>query len=511
MNLYTDKIREFFRKLFKKNKEENKQIIEEPKLQTGDEINPEEEYTAKILSPTQMVLKRFFRSKLSVIGLSMIIGLFLFSFVGPLFSPYEELEADIESTEIQIIPTIVDVTIKKDDVYDINFTADSYIYQNYEVSRYNNYLRLKLSATIGESFNIILNGSKYNAIQKNYTYIGTGNDDEIVLDLTSFSALDKASIENIYIFGKANTTLKINEVKFLNDTLIENAESLTNSDYELTEYEEALSWQGEYATINSTKGESITNTTYSVTFSSQKTNILAYPSSKHWLGTDSSGYDILSRCMYGGRISLKIAFIVVILETIIGVIFGCLAGYFGKWVDMIIMRVVDIFYCIPTLPILMIVSAVLTQNNVEEGVRIYYMMIFMCLLGWAGTARMVRGQILMLREQEYMTAARAMGLSVPRQIIKHLIPNVMPQLIVSMTLGLGSVILTESTLSFLGIGVPVPYAAWGTMISGMQKTEILNEHFHAWGPPGLCIMLVVLGFNFVGDGLRDAFDPKSKR
>lgn len=506
MNLYTEKIREFFRKLF--NKKEVKQV-EEPKNE--GENKPEVEHTAKILSPTQMVIKRFFRSKLSVIGLSMIIGLFLFSFVGPLFSPYGELEADIDSKQILVIPTQTEVIVKKDDVYYVEFTDDSYIYQNYTINRLNNYLRFKLNADANQSFKISLIGNKYQEVAKEYIYVGEGKEVDLVFDLKGLSTLEKGSIEYIYISALKNSSLEIIEVKALNDANIENAISLNNGVFVDNDNVAAESWSGNNATINRTDGETISNRVYDVTFSEQQTNRLDYPSSRHWLGTDSSGYDILTRCMYGGRISLKIAFIVVILETIIGVIFGCLAGYFGKWVDMVIMRIVDIFYCVPTLPILMIVSAVLTQNNVDEGVRIYYMMIFMCLLGWAGTARMVRGQILMLREQEYMTAAKAMGLSVPRQIIKHLIPNVMPQLIVSMTLGLGSVILTESTLSFLGIGVPVPYAAWGTMISGLQKTEILNEHFHAWGPPGLCIMLVVLGFNFVGDGLRDAFDPKGRR
>ncbi len=240
-------------------------------------------------------------------------------------------------------------------------------------------------------------------------------------------------------------------------------------------------------------------------------NARAWPSWEHLLGTDANGMDIFVRLMYGGRISLSIGFIVVILETVVGIIIGGIAGYFGKWVDQVLMRIVDIFNCVPTLPILLIASALLDGWQVEGSLRIYYLMIILTVFGWSGTARLVRGQILSLREQEYITATEVMGLPVWRKIFKHLIPNVMPQLIVSMTLGLGSVILYESTLSFLGLGVQPPFAAWGTMISASNDPVILANYPFVWLPAGFMIVLAVLGFNFVGDGLRDAMDPKSKK
>lgn len=221
--------------------------------------------------------------------------------------------------------------------------------------------------------------------------------------------------------------------------------------------------------------------------------------------------DVFVRLMYGGRVSLTLGFLVVILQTIFGIILGGLAGYFGKWVDTLIMRIVDIFNCLPSMPILLIISAVLDGMELDQKFRIYYLLGIMTLLGWAGIARMVRGQILYLREQEFMVAAEALGLSVPRKIFRHLIPNIMPQLIVQMTLGLGGIILTESTLSYLGIGIPIPYAAWGTMISAAQKPEILKYYPNLWIPAGCLIVIAVLAFNFVGDGLRDAFDPKASR
>ena len=242
-----------------------------------------------------------------------------------------------------------------------------------------------------------------------------------------------------------------------------------------------------------------------------ETNTYAPISSEHLLGTDDTGMDVFVRLMYGGRISLTIGFIVVILETVIGIILGGLAGYFGGWVDQLIMRIVDIFNCIPTLPILLIASAVIDSWGLEADQRIYVLMIIITIFSWSGVARMVRGQILSLREQEYITATEVMGLPVWRKIFKHLIPNVMPQLIVSMTLGLGSVILYESTLSYLGLGVQLPKAAWGTMIATSNDPIVLNNHLNMWLPAGIMIVIAVLGFNFVGDSLRDAMDPKAKK
>lgn len=240
-------------------------------------------------------------------------------------------------------------------------------------------------------------------------------------------------------------------------------------------------------------------------------NDYASPSKSHLLGTDDKGMDVFVRLMYGGRISLTIGFIVVILETLIGVLLGGISGYFGGWVDQVIMRIVDIFNCIPTLPILLIASAVIDSWGLDADKRIYILMVIITIFSWSGVARLVRGQILYLREQEYITATEVMGLPTSRKIFFHLIPNVMPQLIVSMTLGLGSVILYESTLSYLGLGVQLPKAAWGTMIATANDPQVLNYHLNMWLPAGFMIVIAVLGFNFVGDGLRDAMDPKAKK
>ncbi|MBQ7352703.1 MAG: ABC transporter permease [Clostridia bacterium] len=240
-------------------------------------------------------------------------------------------------------------------------------------------------------------------------------------------------------------------------------------------------------------------------------------SSEHVLGTDQLGYDVLARLMYGGRISLMVSFLAVFVITILGVIAGGIAGYFGGKVDNIIMRICDILMCLPGIPILLIIGLILdSAKNVpvigDPSTRIYLLMICLTFISWPGTARLVRGQILSLREQEYMVAAEAMGYSAKRKIFKHLVPNVMPQLIVQMSLSLGSMILYEATLSFLNLGVRAPYAAWGTMINVLTTDpNVITLHPLVWLPAGICIVIAVLGFNFVGDGLRDALDPKARR
>ncbi len=262
-----------------------------------------------------------------------------------------------------------------------------------------------------------------------------------------------------------------------------------------------------------------TYTFYQVVETGKTINSLAKPDENHFLGTDKDGRDVFTRLMYGGRISLTVSFIAVFAITIIGIIMGGISGYFGGAVDNIIMRLCDILMCLPGFPILLIIGTLLDAIPQMDGTlgvpsqfRIYYLMAYLTLFSWPGTARLVRGQILSLREQEYMVAAEAMGYSTTRKIFKHLVPNVMPQLIVSMTLSLGSMILYEASLSYLNMGVRAPYAAWGTMINIVAEDQnILENFFNVWGPPGLCIILAVLGFNFIGDGLRDALDPKMRR
>ncbi len=273
----------------------------------------------------------------------------------------------------------------------------------------------------------------------------------------------------------------------------------------------------EYATaVTQYTVDGVTYTIHQTTETHLIDNFLAGPSAEHPLGTDDQGYDVLARLMYGGRVSLLVSFMTVILMTVFGVIMGGLAGYFGGVVDNIIMRICDVLMCLPGVPILLILSSAMdgwvALDMVEEEMRIYILMFFLTVISWTGIARLVRGQILSLREQEFMVAAEAMGYSAGRKIFKHLIPNVMPQLIVQMSLSLGSMILYEATLSYLNMGIKAPYTAWGSMINIITTNpDILQNHLNVWVPAGVCIVIAVLGFNFVGDGLRDALDPKARR
>ncbi len=266
-------------------------------------------------------------------------------------------------------------------------------------------------------------------------------------------------------------------------------------------------------------GETVKNTVTMrnnnyVIFTEQATDLIdmyAPPSKEHWLGTDDHGMDVLTRLMYGGRISLMVGFIVMILENLIGIVIGGISGYFGGWVDTMLMRFVDLFNSIPYYPMMIIAGAIMDSFEVNPYTRLYMMMAIMGIMGWTGVARVVRGQILSLREQDFMVATEATGIAVSRRIFRHLVPNVMPLLIVQATMGLGGIILTEATLSFLGLGIKYPLASWGSIINAASNIYVMTYCWFIWIPAGLLIVLTVLGFNFVGDGLRDAFDPKMKR
>lgn len=240
-------------------------------------------------------------------------------------------------------------------------------------------------------------------------------------------------------------------------------------------------------------------------------NVKAQISKAHWLGTDADGRDVFTRLMYGARISLQFSIAVTIIEMFVGVTLGGIAGYYGGKVDMLIMRLVEIFYCIPFVPLMLIVSSFMAAMGVQPEHKIYFLMVIMGLFNWSGVARMVRGQVLTIREMDYMAAAEAAGIRVSRKIFRHLIPNSIPIIIVMATMDLGSFIITESTLSYLGVGLSTPFASLGSMVNAVNNQIIMENYLNIWVPPGIMLLLIVMAFNFIGDGLRDAFDPRMKR
>ena len=560
----------------------------------------------KVLSPGALVAKRFFRNRLAVVGLSILIFMFVFSFIGGLLSPYGEDEFFYR--EDQINKEFAVVTENSDFRYmakDSNLFGSAVqaqtmlaIQKNSESFSYNgtNYALAQEGSDfysissggklIGIAYKDVVSSSDGQALSFEFVYTAlksyaalaqeveeeaeqetagvseaTGATDDAaapaepeevsepaaktftVDGLTYTIAEDggvlqgekevayisryivQAIMPDIFLSRdfkeKLIDTIAAGETKFTytDESLIldDEADAALESDEAgigamddglVEEDNTASSATAEY-TIE--RSQNHANWIIRQQQSSRQYDSYSFPSAKHWLGTDKYGMDMLTRLMYGGRVSLMIGFIVIIIETVLGVILGGIAGYFGGWVDNLIMRLVDIFYCIPSMPIILILGAAMDQQRVEPGKRLIYLMLILGILGWAGIARLVRGQILSLREQEFMTATEACGISVKSRIFKHLIPNVIPQLIVNCTMGLGSVIITEATLSFLGLGVKFPFASWGNIINDVNNTHVLTTYWFIWIPAGLLLLLTVLAFNLVGDGLRDAFDPKMKR
>jgi peptide/nickel transport system permease protein len=234
----------------------------------------------------------------------------------------------------------------------------------------------------------------------------------------------------------------------------------------------------------------------------------------HVLGTDGLGRDILSRLLYAGRISLGVALIVTVLTTVVGTLIGAAAGAFGGLVDTLLMRFADVMLTLPFLPMVLVLSSSLRQypslqDFLGSSMSVFIIIVVLFVFGWMGNARLVRGSVLCLREQEFIAASRALGAGSTRIILRHLVPNSLAPIIVSATLGFGTVIVAESALSFLGFGVMPPVPTWGNMLNDARNSPLQYLFTQALSP-GLCIFITVLAINFVGDGLRDALDPRLK-
>lgn len=229
-------------------------------------------------------------------------------------------------------------------------------------------------------------------------------------------------------------------------------------------------------------------------------NISMSPSKEHILGTDEMGRDVFSRLVYGGRVSLTVGMLGMLIQIFIGTTLGIIAGFYGGVVDSIIMRIVDVFMCFPFFVIAIAMAAILGPN-------IWNVIIIIGVLSWTGIARIVRAEILKLKKSEYIEAAHALGIKNIRILLKHLLPNIIPSVIVASTLSIASGILTEASLSFLGMGVKPPQPSWGNMLAAAQNMRTLQSEWWLWIPPGLCVFSTVMSINFMGDGMRDFLDP----
>ncbi|MDD5954308.1 MAG: ABC transporter permease subunit [Firmicutes bacterium] len=226
-------------------------------------------------------------------------------------------------------------------------------------------------------------------------------------------------------------------------------------------------------------------------------------------GTDTAGANIFQRIINGGKMTMTIGAVAVIISSVIGIIIGCISGYFGGKVDILLMRVAEIFNAIPFLPFAMILSAVMGRMTLSEDMRIFIIMCILGVLTWPGLARLVRGQVLVARESEYVTAAKALGVKEYAIAFKHILPNVMSVILVNLVLNFGTCMLTESSLSYLGFGVAYPRPTWGNMLNGANNETIINAYWWQWFFTATFLAITCICINIVGDNLRDAMDPKS--
>lgn len=548
---------------------EEKNTNQEPEEQ---QYSLNDDRRVKVLSPNALVMKRFFRNKVAVVGMIILIFMFAFSFIGGVISPYDQdqffYREEAMSREFAVVSENKDFRyVANDSSFNsiiqaqmnlgIQTKSDTFSYKDvtYDLKQEGEdfYGAYKDGEIIGIAYKDVITPSKdnstfpfdfmysaltaytngktaFNVGADKYTIDAEGGISKGTEDIGYVSRyVVKAIMPDIFLsrdfkeklvaaIESGDTEFTYTDESLISDEVTEDEgvdEELLEA-VEMVEGEEAAE-AAEAAASSATaeytieRGQNHENWVIKQEMMTRRYDTYSSPSKTHPLGTDKYGMDMLTRLMYGGRVSLYIGFIVVIIETLLGVVMGGLAGYFGGWVDMLIMRIVDVFYCIPSMPIIIILGAAMDAQRVDPSIRMLYLMLILGVLGWAGIARMVRGQILSLREQEFMAAAEATGLRASKRIFKHLIPNVLPQLIVNCTMGLGSVIITEATLSFLGLGVKFPFASWGNIINDVNNTFVLTTYWFIWIPAGVLLLLTVLAFNLVGDGLRDAFDPKMKR
>ena len=584
---------------------DNKNIFpdQEPVVEIIDEADEEmaldDARRVKSLSPGMLVFKRFIRNKLAVVGLAILIFMFTFAFIGPLFIPYEQDQyftytgfqskdyaGAIYNTELrytvaegksfgsyeraQFLLTLgkgeETFTISDDTHYidtisedtqriiDLNPVAEELLGRVNPIGSDalpEGLVEAYEAAKEAEAESFVLGGELYRITQDRKTRVISTEVDVALASLNIFDAYKEEDLNVIdsYVFqheaqqaiANGDNTFSFEDQPYVveyeeGQTTIYNQQGqpfagvsqiivnpLDQNEFLSFEYKSAMrdAIRNDQNRIIFTHadGEEIeyriarVNQNYYIRRQTPTELISIYelPSDKHPLGLDNNGMDNLTRLMYGGRISLMVGFVVVILEMFIGVIIGGVSGYFGGAVDTALMRFVDLFNSIPFYPVVIIFGSVMDTLDVEPITRIFLLMAVLGVLGWTGIARVVRGQILSLREQDFMVATEATGIKTSRKIFRHLVPNVMPLLIVSATASLGGIIISEATLGFLGLGVRYPLASWGSIINVASDPYVMTNFWFMWIPAGLLILLTVLGFNFVGDGLRDAFDPKMKR
>lgn len=564
-----------------------------------EEMHLDDSRRVKVLSPGMLVFKRFVRNSLAVIGFGILLFMFSFSFLGPLLSPYGQIQVfkGVGSMPKDYAGAIYNeelrYTVSDEETFGsgdraqfllalgkneetFSFGDSTYYYVNEGEGVYRilqlepvaeilinifkplvddvepEKLKAAYESAVENEKNIFeLENVTYRITKKNkLTQISTEHDVALAM-LQIYDAYKESDSEKVssYDFKLASSraisqdkkTFAVGPQVFTvsfdegQSTIFDStgAEYAEVSDIIVNPLEQSLFLSVDFKaatrkaiidretkfSFTEENGEVVdynivrVNKTYNIKKETPTELIRTFelPSAEHLLGTDNNGMDVMTRLMYGGRVSLLVGFVVIFIEVFIGIIIGGVSGYFGGWVDTALMRFVDLFNSIPFFPMVLIFGSVMDALEVDPMVRIFLLMAILGILGWTGVARIVRGQILSLREQDFMVATEATGIRTSRRIFKHLIPNVMPLLIVQATAGLGGIIITEATLGFLGLGIKYPLASWGSIINVASDAYVMTNFWFMWIPAGMLILMTVLGFNFVGDGLRDAFDPKMKR
>ena len=564
-----------------------------------EEMRLDDARRVKVLSPGMLVFKRFIRNKLAVIGLFILIFMFTFSFIGPLFSPYSQTQVftGVGSMSKDYAGAIYNeelrYTVAEEEDFgsaeraqfllalgknDKTFNVGDEVYY-YEPEGEKSYRIIELDPVAeellgrvnpldGESLSdaflaaydtaiedgresFEVDGVTYRITQDRKARVISTEHDLAMASLNVIDAYNQQDIDDIQSYSfvlAANRALAAENNEFSvggqTYTIDQEEGHATIFDGEGDAYAEVSNIivnpleQSEFLSVDfkSTMREAIINREEQVEFTHDDGETVEYtisrvnqnyyieretptelismyetPSTEHPLGTDNNGMDVMTRLMFGGRVSLLVGFVVVIIEVAIGIVIGGISGYFGGAIDTALMRFVDLVNSIPFFPVVLIFGSVMDTLEVDPIARIFILMVILGILGWTGIARVVRGQILSLREQDFMVATEAAGIRTSRRIFRHLVPNIMPLLIVQATAGLGGIIITEATLGFLGLGVKYPLASWGSIINVSSDAYVMTNFWFMWIPAGLLILLTVLGFNFVGDGLRDAYDPKMKR
>jgi peptide/nickel transport system permease protein len=553
----------------------------------------------KVLSPGMLVFKRFIRNMLAVVGLAILFFMFMFSFLGPVYSPYGQVDvfkgvgsmskefagaiyndelryttADGESFTSADRAQFLLALGKNEDTFSSGDAIYFYVnegdnvYRILQLDPVAEVLLGKIHSLVGgtisdefvEAYHAAvdagstafeLDGVTYRITKnKKVSQISTEHDVALAL-LNVYDAYDEANAETIasydfklassrafalnndgFSVGDQTYTIRYDDgqITIMDDGGEEFSEvsdiivnPIDQSLFLTVEFKaaarDAINARETEFSFPDENGEVVeytivrVNKTYNLKKETPTELIRAYesPSADHPLGLDNNGMDVTTRLMYGGRVSLLVGFVVIIIEVVLGVLVGGVSGHFGGNIDTALMRFVDLFNSIPFWPMVLIFGSVMDALEVLPMVRIFLLMAILGLLGWTGVARIVRGQILSLRELDFMVAAEATGIRTSKRIFRHLIPNVMPLLIVYATAGLGGIIITEATLGFLGLGIKYPLASWGSIINVASDAFVMTNYWFMWIPAGMLILLTVLGFNFVGDGLRDAYDPKMQR